>query len=165
MPGEHRHDGRITVAALWKQWLADRITDGLRASTAAVYRLYITRDIVPAIGAVRLGDLRPGHVERLLRDLRGADRGATTVRRVHATLRSALTSARKARLVAYNAATDVELPTVRPAKVRPWEADELATFPDHSAGHRLGAPFEVMTFAGLRRGEACALRWADVDLE
>jgi integrase len=163
--GEHRHDGRQTVGAYLEVWLADRIADGLRPSSAAMYRLYVERDIVPAIGSVRLGDLRPGHVERLLRDLRGADRGATTIRRVHATLRSALTSARKARLVSYNAATDVELPNVRPAKVRPWEADELATFLDHSAGHRLGAIFEVMAFTGLRRGEACALRWADVNLE
>ena len=113
---------------------------------------------------MRLGDLRPGHVERLLRDMRAAGRGGTTVRRVHATLRSALTSARKARLVAYNAASDAELPNVRPAKVRPWEADELATFLDHSASHRLGALYEVMAFTGLRRGEACALRWADVNL-
>jgi integrase len=142
--GEHRHDGRKTVAAHLEVWLADRIEDGLRPSSAAMYRLY---------------------VERLLRDLRAAGRGATTVRRVHATLRSALASARKARLVSYNAASDVELPNVRPAKVRPWEADELATFLDYSAGHRLGALYEVMAFTGLRRGEACALRWADVDLE
>ena len=57
------------------------------------------------------------------------------------------------------------MPTVRPAKVRPWEAEELATFLDHSSGHRLGALFEVMAFTCLRRGEACALRWADVNLE
>ena len=163
--GEHRHDGRQTLADFLTTWLSDRIADGLRPSSAAMYRLYVERDIVPVIGAVRLGDLRPGHVERLLRDMRTAGRGATTIRRVHATLRSALTSARRARLVSYNAATDVELPTVRPAKVRPWEADELATFLDRAAGHRLGALFEVMAFTGLRRGEACALRWADVNLE
>ena len=43
----------------------------------------------------------------MLRDLRTKGRGATTIRRVHAVLRSALTSAKRARLVAYNAATDV----------------------------------------------------------
>jgi integrase len=49
--------------------------------------------------------------------------------------------------------------------VRPWEPDELASFLEHAAGHRLGALFEVMAFTGLRRGEACALRWSDVNLE
>ena len=97
------------------------------------------------------------------------DRRITELRLVdtiwHATLRSALTSARKARLVPYNAASDVELPLVRPAKVRPWEPEELATFLDHAASHRLGAMFEVMAFTGLRRGEACALRWSAANLE
>jgi integrase len=163
--GEHRHDGKQTVGAFLTGWLAGRIEDGLRPSSAAMYRLYVERDMIPSLGHVRLGDLRPGHVERMLRDMRAAGRGATTVRRAHAVLRSALTSARKARLVPYNAATDAELPNVQPAKVRPWEADELASFLDHSAGHRMGAMYEVMAFTGLRRGEACALRWADVDFE
>jgi integrase len=163
--GEHRHDGRQTVGAYLGEWLAGREADGLRASTAVMYRLYIERDIAPALGAVRLGDLRPGHVEKLLRDLRTAGRGPTTIRRIHATLRSALTFARRARLVPYNAATDVALPSASPAKVRPWEPAELAAFLDHTSEHRLGALFEVMAFTGLRRGEACALRWSDIDLE
>ena len=29
----------------------------------------------------------------------------------------------------------------------------------------MGALFEVLAFTGLRRGEACALRWTDIDLE
>jgi integrase len=156
--GEHRHDSRITVGAYLDTWLADRIADGLRPSSRVMYELYVRRDLAPALGHFRLSDLRPGHVERMLRDLRTAGRGATTIRRVHAVLRSALTSAKRSRLVAYNAATDVDLPTVHPAKVRPWEADELATFLDYSAGHRLGALYEVLAFTGLRRGEACGLR-------
>jgi integrase len=160
-----RHDEKQTVGDYLTRWLSNRISDGLRPSSAAMYRLYVERDMVPSLGHLRLGDLRPGHVERMLRDMQAAGRGATTVRRVHAVLRSALASARKAHLVPYNAATDAELPNVQPAKVRPWEADELATFLDHSASHRLGAMCEVMAFTGLRRGEACALRWEDVDFE
>ena len=60
--GEHRHDGRQTVGDYLTAWLADRESDGLRASTALMYRLYIERDIIPALGSVPLGDLRPGHV-------------------------------------------------------------------------------------------------------
>lgn len=108
--GEHRHDDRQTAGAYLTGWLDDRIADGLRPSTEVMYRLYPRRDIIPSLGHVRSGDLRPGHVERMLRDLCAAGRGATTIRRVHAVLRSALTSAKRARLVAYNAASDVELP-------------------------------------------------------
>jgi len=48
--------------------------------------------------------------------------------------------------------------------VRPWEPDELGAFLDHAAGHRFGTLFELVALAGLRRGEACGLRWDDVDL-
>ncbi len=163
--GEHRHDGRQTVGTYLTGWIADREADGLRPATVAVYRLYIDRDIIPALGHLRLGDLRPGHVEKLLRDLRASGRGTTTIRRIHATLRSALTSARKARLVPYNAAVDVSLPTAHPAKVNPWSAEELALFLETVTTHRLGALFEVLAMTGMRRGEVCGLRWSDIDLD
>jgi len=134
-------------------------------ATALMYARYVEQDLVPAIGHLRLGDLRPGHVEKLLPDLRAAGRGPSTERKVHAVLRSALTSARRARLVTYNAAADVVPRTTRPAKVRPWEPTELGAFLEHAGRHRLGALFEVLAFTGLRRGEVCGLRWADVDLE
>jgi integrase len=163
--GQHRHDGRQTVGAFLTQWLEDKIADGMRPSTALMYGRYVEQDLVSAIGHLRLGDLRPGHVEKLLRDLRAAGRGPSTERKVHAVLRSALTSARRARLVSYNAAADVVPRTTRPAKVRPWEPAELGAFLDHAAGHRFGALFEVLAFTGLRRGEVCGLRWTDIDLE
>ena len=100
--------------------------------------------------------------------LRTVNAGPSTVRRVHATLRSALSDAKRRRLVSYNAAVDVALPkAARPTrpKVQPWEPAELGRFLDHAAGDRLGVLFEVMAASGLRRGEACGLRWADVDLE
>lgn len=163
--GEHRHDAKQTVATYLPEWLDRKIADGLRPSSALMYRRYIDADIVPSLGLVRLGDLRPGHVERMLRDLANAGRGATTRRRIHAVLRSALSSAKRARLVTYNAASDVELPKLPRPKAHPWEPYELGTFLDHAAADRLGALFEVLAFTGLRRGEACALRWADVDPE
>ncbi|TFV86194.1 hypothetical protein E4P40_13245 [Blastococcus sp. CT_GayMR20] len=164
--GEHRHDGRLTLGAYLTSWLAAKEANGLlRRSTATGYRSHIDQDIVPKLGHVRLGDLRPEHVEQFLTDLTAKGRGATVVRRVHATLRSALADAKRKRLVTTNAAIDVELPTVNRAVPAPWSADELADFLDHAAGHRLGAIFEVLAFTGLRRGEACGLRWSDIDLD
>lgn len=59
---------------------------------------------------------------------------------------------------------DVALPKTARPKVQPWEPTELGRFIDCAAGDRLGVLFEVMAASGLRRGEACGLRWAD-DLE
>jgi len=46
-----------------------------------------------------------------------------------------------------------------------WTAEEAVTFLEYVTGDRLAEFFEVMMGTGLRRGEALALRWEDVDLE
>ncbi len=103
---------------------------------------------------------------RLLRDLRAEGRGAVTIRRIHAVLRSALSDAHRTRLVRENVAANITgLPERSKARPTPWEPDMLGRFLDETAWHRFGALYEFLAFTGLRRGEACALRWADVDLE
>jgi integrase len=48
--------------------------------------------------------------------------------------------------------------------VRPWEPAELGVFLEQAGSHRFGARFELIALAELRRGEACGLRWSDVEL-
>lgn len=163
--GDYRDDVKQTVADYLAAWLDRQIEDGLRESTARGYRSYIHNDMIPALGKIRLGALTPGHVDAFIRKLRREGRGTTTIRRIHAVLRSALADAKRRRLTAYNAAIDVEIPADDSGYVTPWETDELAAFLDHASSHRLAAIYEVLAFAGLRRGEACALRWSDVDLQ
>lgn len=146
-------------------WLARKIEDGMRPTTADSYRSYIDADIVPALGAYRLSAITPAHIDTFLRELRRSGRGTATITRIRAVLRSALSDAKRMRLVAYNAATDVDVPPVGRSLVTPWEPEEAAAFLDHVAAHRLDALFELLIFTGLRRGEALALRWTDVDLE
>jgi hypothetical protein len=49
--------------------------------------------------------------------------------------------------------------------VRPLEPAELGRLLDHLAGDLLGAFFEMVAATGLRRGEALALRWSDVNID
>ncbi|MCU1690868.1 MAG: integrase family protein [Jatrophihabitantaceae bacterium] len=89
--------------------------------------------------------------------------GPATVRRVHATVRSA--TAKRRRLITVNPAIDIELPQARVPEVMPWEAAELGTFLDAIAADELGPLFETVAATGCRRGEVAGMRWADVDLE
>lgn len=168
--GQLAHDERQTVAAFLEQWIADKERNGLRATTAKSYRQHIRDYITPVIGRLRLRDVRPGHVEDVLRYVatpREGRRpaGPTSVRRVHATMRSAFATAKRRRLIGFNPAADVDLPDAPRPKVRPWEAGELGHFLDRVAADRLGAVFETLAATGGRRGEVLGLRWDDVDLE
>jgi len=163
--GTYAHDERKTVGAWLDEWLAAKVEAGLRPTTARSYRQHITDYLTPHLGKLRLRDLRPGHVSAMLRKVAAAGPGPATVRRIHATLRSALSSAVRQQLIAYNVAANVELPAAPRPKVRPWEPAELGAFLDHATtDERLGAFFELVAATGLRRGEAAGLRWEDVDL-
>ena len=98
-------------------------------------------------------------------DLEEAGRSATTIKRIVAALSSALNHAVRTKRLTYNAAEHVSTPALTTAERVPWTAEEAVTFLEYVTGDRLAGFFEVMMGTGLRRGEALALRWEDVDLE
>jgi integrase len=55
--------------------------------------------------------------------------------------------------------------TARPSLVMVWTPEQVGMFLDAVADHRLYPLFHLIAFRGLRRGEACGLRWQDTDLE
>jgi integrase len=164
-------DAGITVGQWLQQWLAELpILGGARgkpvkASTITGYADHVRLYLEPMLGRIRLRDLRPAHVQRMVTELTAGERSATTVVRVHAALSSALARALKRGLIAYNPAAraGIDLPAARKPKVNPWTGAELGVFLDSVGGHRMGALFEVMAYTGMRRGEAMGLRWSDVD--
>jgi len=163
-------DRSQTVDEYLRDWLSSKVANGLRATTERSYRMHIDRYISPAIGGVRLRDVRPPHVERVLRfaatpKATGKTPGPATIRRIHATMRSAFASAKRQRYLPYNPAVDVELPKASRPRVQPWEPGELGRFLDQAARDPLSALFEVAAFTGLRRGELLGLQWEDVDVE
>ncbi|MFF4147503.1 tyrosine-type recombinase/integrase [Streptomyces sp. NPDC001698] len=173
-------------------WLATIAPQRLKPSTLNSYegltRLYIR----PALGKKRLNRLSPADVRRFLAEfkdsclccLRGADAerpegkrsccavgrcckrrpSARTVQYIHAVLRSSLQQAIREELVARNVARIVETPTVTRKEVRPLDAAEARIMLKTARSHRLYALWLLLVSTGLRRGEALALTWADVDL-
>jgi integrase len=109
---------------------------------------------------------------------------ASTIRRVHATLMSAPSSAVRRRRLVHNPAEHVQLASGKAPKavvwtqaraelwqrtgqrypVAVWTGDQAGAFLDHVAGDRLYAIWHLIPFRGLRRSEAASLAWADVDL-
>ena len=162
--GHFRSDDTLTTGGWVTEWLDRRISEGLRPSTARMYRSYVEREIVPALGHVRLSELRRRHVDRFVRDMLTAGRGRTTVRRVHAVLSSALSAAERLDLVEYNAASKVALPRLSPKRLKVWEPEQVRSFLDEADTNRLGPLYELAVFTGLRRGELAGLKWTDVDL-
>ena len=157
---------KTTTAAYLTEWLnAQERHAQLKPSTLRMYKRYIHNDVVPAFGTkILLKDLRRPHVAGLIKGLQDSGRGAVTIKRIHATLSSALTDAVQDGLLAENVAAGARLPKIDKSKVKVWEPGDAGSFLDAVSEHRLGALFEVAVLTGMRRGELCGLRWQDVDL-
>ncbi|MGI5274136.1 site-specific integrase [Nonomuraea sp. CA-218870] len=62
-------------------------------------------------------------------------------------------------------AARIWLGTPRPSPVMVWTPAQLGAFLDYATTDRLYALYHLIAFRGLRRGEACGVRWVDVDLD
>ena len=161
-----------TTGAYLDQWIADKVS--LRPSTRRSYEQHINGYLKPLLGGHKLDDLKPHHISAMVRAIntgnvarikaKTSPVGPTTMRRIIATLKSALSDAVKRRRLRTNPAQYVELEKATRSKVMPWEPAELGRFLDATAADPLGPLFEVAAMTGLRRGELCGLRWIDVDL-
>lgn len=155
---------RLTVGQFLSQWLLDTAKARVRARTYAGYKHHVEKHLVPELGRIRLHELSPQHVQRLLND-KARKLAPRTIARIRATLRTALTHAMKWNLVGRNVAKLVDVPKPGRTKIRfltPEQAQELLKA---AAGSRLGPVFSVAMAVGLRLGEALGLSWNDVDLD
>ncbi|HWL35371.1 MAG TPA: tyrosine-type recombinase/integrase [Frankiaceae bacterium] len=158
-----------TVAAYLEQWLSWK--RGLRDTTRVSYRGHLDHYLIPALGQYRLVDLerRPELIEEWVSSLavgmKGKPLAPASVRRIYSTLRSALNSAVKRRMLSHNPALTVELPETVHYRPVVWDAQQVGVFLDAIQGHRLYALFALTILTGLRRGEALGLRWEDVDYD
>jgi integrase len=96
-----------------------------------------------------------------------AQRSGETVDKARRTLRSALSAAVRDDMITVNPAQGRfdEIPARGQGETVMWQPDDVRKFLAHIADDPLAALWTVAAFTGLRRGELCGLRWADVDLE
>jgi integrase len=174
--------GIPTMGEFAAQWL-----DGLRLapSTVAGYRKIVRNHIAPQLGSVRLDHVTvsrlKAHYSDLLRGGRadakkpGGALSSNTVSKIHVVIGSILDAAVEDSYIPANPARRtkaVGAPSQREAKrARPelmvWTVDQLRAFLDWNRNMMrddLYPLWVVYAKTGMRRSEALALRWEDIDL-
>lgn len=172
--GEHVEPSKLTLAVfLTDRWLPAR-ESSLRPSTFESYARNVRVHVVPKIGSVRLQGLTADQLNAFFADrLRAGGRqgkglSPRTVRYLHSIIHRALADALKWGLVVRNVSDASDPPSQKAttaAAPKTWSAVELRAFLERVRDDRLYGLWLVYSTTGLRRGEALALKWSQLDLD
>jgi integrase len=160
-------DGRATVGPVTEAWCTTALAaSGRKESTKENYATMARTHIVPApFGNLRLDQLRPSDIEGLIVAKRAEGKAPATVRLIYTVLRAVLDTAVRDGLLARNPAAAVKRPPAAQKEAAYLTRDQVAALLAAAAEDRLYALVMVLAGTGLRRGEALALRWSDIDLD
>lgn len=159
-------DSSLTFGDWAKRWSTDVLpASNRRPSTLSLYRGHLDTHLVPALGRVRLDRLRASDVDRLVVGLRTQGKAPATVRSIYNVLSAVLGDAVRDGLLAASPLARVQRPTVPRKEAKHLGRVDVGAVITAVRDTRLYPIVLTMAATGVRRGEALALRWVDVDLD
>lgn len=177
-------DSKRTLADWMMHWRATTLAASDRKdSTKELYANLSRRHLeADQFGSIRLDKLRPSDIEGLVLALRAKTKAGkatmdapnpapvralsdATVRQIYTVLRTGLDGAVRDGLLAKNPAAAVKRPGIARKEARHVEAVDVTKLLLSAEGLRYRNVLVLVAGTGMRRGEALAVHWSDVDLK
>ena len=158
---------RLTVSQLSKLWLENLISRKRAPSTIQSYE-YSLMYILPRIGGLIVQDVRRGDIQRVFDDISKNEKmSAETVRHIARGARSLFSFAIKSGIIVYSPFIKIDLPAARIRPMIKYDAEQINKLVMGMREQRHVLYFLVVfcVMYGLRRGEAAAVRWCDIDFK
>ncbi|MFW6047195.1 MAG: tyrosine-type recombinase/integrase [Candidatus Woesearchaeota archaeon] len=160
-----------TVREYLLQWLKDYAELNLSPTTYDGYSMIINTHLIPALGQLKLKNLKPMHIQsyqsKKIRSGRkdGQEGGLSkkTLLQHHRVLSKALKQAVQWQLINYNPAQAVPAPSPEKPEINTLTKEEIDTLLDASNGKWIYNFIFVAVYTGMRRGELLGLRWKDIN--
>ena len=176
---------KLTVKEWFETWLAEYSADK-KPLTVQQYKSMSETHIFPAIGAVKLKDLKAPQLQKFYNQLAvdgkkarrknpktgkmeivktGKPLSAKTIRNIHDIISKALNTAIQQGMIRENVSQRVTVPKVIHEEVQPLTEEQQKDFLAAIQGHDYRNIFILTMFTGLREGEAVGLTWDCIDFK
>lgn len=149
-------------------------TKGKKHRTLDRYAAMLQR-INPAIGYMKIEDIRPGHLNDFYAQLAkpgqnlktGGQLSNKTILEHHRLISTILAQAEKEMLIPYNPASRAEPPQPQKKEVTYFQPDEIIAIRDalESEPIKWRTITHLLLITGCRRGEIMGLKWAKIDFQ
>lgn len=161
--GEEIVSGAMTVNTWYAQWMETyKKPKGLAKKSVAMYDQKYKNYIRPAIGRLKLKDVRDIHLQKILNSQAG--KSSSHAKKLRMILQEMFKRARQSRLIPYDPSELLELPQTTEGKRRSITDAERAEILKLAETHPRGLWVLTLLYTGMRPGETAALTWADVDI-
>ncbi len=137
----------------------------LAKNTYNGYKVNIEKHILPVIGDIRLIDLQPFDIDRVVANMIEKKLSVTSQRYVVATLRRSINTAIKRRILSVNVINLVDIPKPVKYNAKVLTNDEISILCGECLVNFDYMPVLVALVLGLRRGEVLGLKWSDFDFD
>jgi len=155
---------KLTTGAYLEQWLKGSVASTVAPGTYGSYAYITKKYLIPELGGIKLWNLKPQHLQRLYADKLQQGLSLRSVQLMHITLHKALKNAIKTGLISRNPIDLVDPPKVERHEMKTMTEEDIGRFLDEARKGDYYTLFYIYLFTGIRRSEALALRWSDVDL-
>lgn len=141
-------------------------------NTRASFQGNLDKWVYPAIGDIKLPEITSAQISALLLDMQGKGKAHATVVKVYTILNSLFKMAYLSDMIVRNPMDKVERPKPRKDEIKPqtaqaYTAQEVRDILTALEGEPLKwrAFIHLLIDTGVRRGEALAVQWEDIDFQ
>jgi len=171
--GEYIAPQKMTLSAFVEEWEKKYAVKHLSESTLETYIGHINNHILPALGHMRLDQVKPMHVVNFLdtltrKDGKEKELSVGTIQYIYRVLRNIFSRAVEWKLIKENPVASIKRPSEKGRReVNVYDEEEVTMLLEAAQNE----PFMWRMFitlalaAGMRRGELLGLEWGHVDLE
>jgi integrase len=160
-------DRKITLGEFTSEWIDSALeASDRKATTKNLYSTMARTHIVGSrIGARPLDKLRPSHIDAWKVELKDRGLAESSIRTAYTVLRAVLDTAVRDKAIAHNPAHTVRRPKVNANEAAYMTPEQVRSLLAAAEGSRYAPLLAILVNSGLRRGEALALHWSDIDLD